>query len=123
MGRKDDKRSRRPGKEALLFMEMPLPDIAAEKRKARELRQSAWWRRKLADGVCHYCRKHFPPDELTMDHVVPLSRGGTSERYNIVACCKECNNKKKYLLPVEWDEYLPALGGPDSGCADDKAGN
>lgn len=44
-----------------------------------------------------------------MDHVVSLGRGGTSRKGNIVPACKECNNKKKYLLPVEWQEYLKAL--------------
>ena len=36
-----------------------------------------------------------------MDHVVPVSRGGKSTKGNIVPCCKECNNAKKYLTPVE----------------------
>ena len=44
-----------------------------------------------------------------MDHKIPLSRGGTSDRINIVPACKECNTKKKYLLPWEWEEYLKTL--------------
>jgi 5-methylcytosine-specific restriction endonuclease McrA len=44
-----------------------------------------------------------------MDHVVPLIRGGRSSRGNVVPACKECNNKKKSLLPVEWGEYLHRL--------------
>jgi 5-methylcytosine-specific restriction enzyme A len=83
--------------------------IGREKRKARELRHSAWWRRKTATGECHYCGKKVPSRELTMDHVIPLGRGGTSDKINIVAACKECNNKKKYLLPMEWDEYMKSL--------------
>ncbi len=83
--------------------------IAREKRKARELRHSAWWRRKIAAGICHYCGRKFPPRELTMDHMIPLGRGGTSEKMNIVASCKECNNRKKYLLPTEWEEYMKNL--------------
>ncbi|MBN2333016.1 MAG: HNH endonuclease [Deltaproteobacteria bacterium] len=75
--------------------------IAREKQKARDLRRSAWWQNKLAAGICHYCGRHFPPEELTMDHVVPLSRGGKSTKGNIVPCCKACNNQKKYLTPVE----------------------
>jgi 5-methylcytosine-specific restriction enzyme A len=88
--------------------------LSREKQRARELRATAWWRRKKADGKCHYCGKKFRPDELTMDHVIPLARGGTSERHNLVPACKDCNNKKKHLLPVEWDEYLQSLkkGGP-----------
>ncbi len=84
-------------------------DIAKEKRKARELRRSAWWRRKLSAGTCYYCGRKFSPAELTMDHKIPLIRGGKSEKINIVACCKECNNKKKYLLPVEWEEYMQRI--------------
>jgi 5-methylcytosine-specific restriction endonuclease McrA len=41
-----------------------------------------------------------------MDHVVPLARGGVSTKANCVVACKECNNKKRYLLPMEWEEYL-----------------
>jgi 5-methylcytosine-specific restriction protein A len=44
-----------------------------------------------------------------MDHIVPLARGGRSTKDNLVACCKECNNKKKTLLPIEWDEYMESL--------------
>jgi 5-methylcytosine-specific restriction enzyme A len=80
--------------------------IAREKQKARDLRKTPWWRKKLALGKCHYCGKKTPPSELTMDHVIPLARGGLSEKINLVQACKECNNKKKYLLPVEWDEYM-----------------
>ncbi|RPI78746.1 MAG: HNH endonuclease, partial [Desulfobacteraceae bacterium] len=83
--------------------------IKREKDKARALRQTGWWMRKTQEGVCHYCRRQVGRDHLTMDHVVPLSRGGQSKRGNIVAACKECNNKKKYLLPIEWDEYVRTL--------------
>lgn len=84
-------------------------DLAKEKAKARELRASQWWKRKLAEGVCHYCRRSFKPSELTMDHVVPIIRGGKSSKGNVVPCCKECNNKKKHMLPIEWQEYLEGL--------------
>lgn len=78
------------------------PDhVAREKQKARELRKSQWWRNKIAEGICFYCKKKFPPEQLTMDHVVPLARGGKSTPGNVVPCCKDCNNKKKYKTPVE----------------------
>jgi 5-methylcytosine-specific restriction enzyme A len=83
--------------------------ISHEKGKARKLRDTSWWRKKCAAGVCSYCGQKIPHGELTMDHVIPLSRGGRSERINIVPACKDCNNKKKYLLPVEWEEYLQNL--------------
>lgn len=78
-----------------------LAHIKREREKARALRKSAWWRSLLDKGFCHYCGKKFPPEELSMDHIVPVSRGGKSTKGNIVACCKECNNAKKYLTPAE----------------------
>jgi len=75
--------------------------IAREKAKAKELRKSGWWKQQLAMGLCHYCGQKFPPEELTMDHIVPIVRGGKSQKGNVVPACKECNNKKKYLTPVE----------------------
>ena len=94
--------------------------IAKERAKARELRRTNWWRALLQKGVCHYCGKKFPASELTMDHVVPLSRGGRSTKGNIVPCCKNCNNGKKYTMPV--DEILAELDREDRERAAAQAG-
>lgn len=75
--------------------------VKREREKARELRNSSWWKNLLERGECHYCHKHFALEDLTMDHIVPVARGGKSTRGNIVPCCKECNNRKKYLTPAE----------------------
>jgi 5-methylcytosine-specific restriction protein A len=75
--------------------------IMREKAKARKLRQSQWWKNEIAKGICHYCAKKFKPEELTMDHVIPVSKGGKSTKGNIVPSCKECNNKKMYKTPVD----------------------
>lgn len=45
-------------------------------------------------NTCQYCGHIFSPGELTLDHVVPRSRGGPSTWENLVACCKTCNHKK-----------------------------
>ncbi|MFZ7124904.1 MAG: HNH endonuclease [Desulfobacterales bacterium] len=87
--------------------------LKQERRKARELRQSQWWKRLCAKGRCHYCGRPTPPRELTMDHVVPLVRGGRTTKGNVVPACKDCNNRKKLMLPMEWDAYLQRL--KDSG--------
>lgn len=84
-------------------------DITREKHKARDLRKSQWWKRKCSTGVCYYCNRPTFPGELTMDHIVPISRGGKSVKGNVVPSCKECNNKKKELLPMEWEQYLTKL--------------
>lgn len=77
-------------------------DIKREKSKARALRSTQWWKRKCARGICYYCNNKFPAKELTMDHIVPLSRGGKSTKNNVVPCCKACNTEKKSRLPMEW---------------------
>ena len=83
--------------------------IKKEKQKAREIKKTQWWRLKRSVGVCHYCGGRFGGEDLTMDHVIPLSKGGMSVRENIVIACKDCNSKKKYNLPYEWEEYMKSI--------------
>lgn len=75
--------------------------VAREREKARALRKSAWWQQQLQAGVCHYCGKRVGPEALTMDHVVPVARGGASAKGNVVPACEACNKTKKYLTPAE----------------------
>ena len=86
-------------------IEVSEADIKKERGKSRELRKSRWWQNRLALGCCHYCGAGFAPEDLTMDHLVPISRGGKASRNNVVTACKDCNSRKKYLLPIEWEEY------------------
>lgn len=86
--------------------------LKRERHKARELRDSQWWKRRLARGICHYCGREIAPRQLTMDHIVPISRGGRSTKGNVVPACKGCNNKKKQLLPMEWEVYISGIN-PD----------
>jgi len=83
--------------------------LKKERNKARQLRSSQWWKRKRSDGICHYCKNTFEPKELTMDHVIPIARGGKSEKFNLVPCCKTCNTQKKQMLPSEWDAYMASI--------------
>lgn len=83
--------------------------IRSEKAKARELRKTRWWQQKTAPGECYYCQQKVGIKDLTMDHIIPLSRGGRSTKDNLAPCCKKCNTKKKSMLPVEWDEYLQRI--------------
>ena len=84
-------------------------EIKREKEKARRLRRTNWWYSRVQKGECYYCGQIAGRENLTMDHVVPLIRGGKSRKGNLVAACKECNSKKKYLLPLEWEVYLKDL--------------
>jgi len=92
-------------------------EVRREKARARELRASQWWKRKLGAGRCGYCGRATAARDLTMDHRVPLVRGGRSTKSNVVPACKPCNDAKKYLLPVEWDAYLTRLAGADADAA------
>ncbi|MBI5639378.1 MAG: HNH endonuclease [Nitrospirae bacterium] len=89
--------------------EVTQEEIKRERARARELRKTPWWKRRCSEGVCYFCRKKVHPKELTMDHIVPIIRGGKSAKGNLVPACKECNNNKKHLLPLEWEEYLNRL--------------
>ena len=45
-------------------------------------------------NTCQYCGKVLAAGELTLDHVIPRSRGGASTWENLVACCHACNRRK-----------------------------
>lgn len=79
--------------------------LRRERARAAELRRSAWWKQRRSSGVCHYCGGRFRAAELTMDHVVPLVRGGRSTKGNVVPACKACNTAKKHTL--SWERELP----------------
>lgn len=76
--------------------------LRRERARARDLRQTQWWKQRRSSGICHYCEQRFPPAELTMDHVVPLIRGGRSTKGNVVPACKACNTAKKHRL--DWED-------------------
>jgi 5-methylcytosine-specific restriction enzyme A len=86
-------------------------DIKRQRHKARDLRNSQWWKRRLAKGVCDFCGQSVGAAHLTMDHIVPISRGGRSTKGNVAPVCKDCNNRKKNLLPMEWEDYLKNARG------------
>lgn len=50
---------------------------------------------------CQYCGHRFSTEELTFDHVVPISKGGRKAWENIVTACIRCNNRKSGRTPPE----------------------
>ena len=52
-------------------------------------------------NTCQYCGDVLPPGDLTLDHVIPRSRGGNSTWENLVACCHTCNRRKGNQFPLE----------------------
>jgi hypothetical protein len=63
--------------------------------------------RKKSNGVCSHCGKKLK-DDFTVEHVVPLSKGGTNDLSNIVALCETCNFEKDNLIyhPSDYYSYL-----------------
>ena len=50
---------------------------------------------------CQYCGKKVPTSELSLDHVIPRTQGGTSNWKNIVCACTNCNKRKGGRRPEE----------------------
>ena len=64
------------------------------------------WRRAIKeyfDNTCIYCGITHDINDLTLDHVLPRSRGGKNTWTNLVAACKKCNQRKGNKTPSESD--------------------
>jgi hypothetical protein len=65
--------------------------------------------------VCAYCGGHFAFDELTREHIVPVSRGGKDTWMNCITACRSCNGHKGNRMPEEarmtlmYLPYVPSL--------------
>jgi 5-methylcytosine-specific restriction endonuclease McrA len=65
--------------------------------------------------VCAYCGGHFHFDELTREHITPVSRGGLDSWMNCITACRGCNGRKGNRLPEEarmsllYLPYVPSL--------------
>jgi len=58
---------------------------------------------------CFYCGKTLLFKQSTLDHYYPKSLGGRGEIFNLVNCCKKCNEEKGNELPEDWQEKILSL--------------
>jgi 5-methylcytosine-specific restriction endonuclease McrA len=58
------------------------------------------------ESRCQYCGAKFPSSELSIDHIVPMSRGGGTDWTNVVCACTECNKQKGGRTPQEAGMHL-----------------
>jgi 5-methylcytosine-specific restriction endonuclease McrA len=86
-------------------MSLAAPDVIRLKRYIRiPYKEVAFCRKNVLlrdDGTCQYCGVELPIDELTVDHIIPLSRNGKDHWSNVVAACKGCNKRKGNYLTKE----------------------
>lgn len=71
------------------------------------------WKEKLSGygGLCHWCG-HETGEGVHMDHVIPISRGGSHTICNVVPSCQSCNQSKGAMLPEEWLSKLESRAAP-----------
>ena len=81
----------------------PEYDVPVQPLPPRRKKQNT---RKRLTGreVCAYCGVKLSKYTATIDHVIPLSRGGTDFKGNLVWCCKKCNQNKGSKLLSEWED-------------------
>jgi hypothetical protein len=60
-------------------------------------------------NICLYCGISFPLDDLSRDHVLPISKGGLDVWTNVVTSCRRCNNRKADRNPEEARMELLAI--------------
>lgn len=86
-----------------------LKDFVKEKTQVRFSKSNVYLRDQYA---CCYCGSSVAKREATMDHVVPLSRGGRTNWENIVTACAPCNSAKGNRVGPEWrPKYKPYKPG------------
>ncbi len=84
---------------------LPLPAVIRIRQYLRlSARGVGFTRRNVLlrdDFECQYCGEAPPPRALTLDHVIPRSRGGPMTWENVVAACRPCNHRKGSRTPRE----------------------
>lgn len=62
--------------------------------------------------TCNYCDEVFEPKDLTIDHVIPLSKGGKTIWENVTTCCSVCNGRKSdsMLFKPLRKPFIPSVG-------------
>lgn len=69
---------------------------------------------KRSRSRCSCCGKKLTTKTMTMDHIIPLSRGGKNEAENLIALCPECNKRKGNMLYLPYG-YYNAMDGSSEG--------
>ena len=87
---------------------LPKPERQGSGRRIRL--PAAVTREVLNSGPCTYCGEDLFP--MTVDHVVPVSKGGSNDRANLAPACWPCNREKLNFTPEEWKAWREETGKP-----------
>ena len=60
------------------------------------------WRQSIKEKWKHKCAYCESTEYLTIDHIVPQSKGGSDFLTNVLCCCRRCNNSKSHTDWIEW---------------------
>ena len=99
------------------------PEVVATRRnKSIRRGKPKGWLDELCElqrWACYYCKRSMSRKErknpnlvATLDHMLPISRGGRNQRDNLVAACLECNRKKGAMTA---EEFALAAGSRSKG--------
>lgn len=101
------------------------PYVILEKSRRRRARKinapssftEADFQRKLAEHgfKCFYCGKELKKGDITRDHYIPISKGGSDSIINIVPACRSCNCRKRNKMPHEFMLVLATLNQAAEG--------
>jgi len=60
------------------------------------------WKRSIKEEWDHKCAYCGSEENLTLDHIVPQSKGGTDTTKNVICCCHSCNQDKAHTPWEDW---------------------
>lgn len=85
--------------ETAVMMAIKPPEAFKTKSKRKKCYKGAKSKLFAKDPFCYWCRCELTRETMTLDHVIPLSRGGLNNANNYVAACEPCNTKRGSSMP------------------------
>lgn len=84
----------------VFFVNEPFTETNERRRISRHIPRTTILRVARRDNyTCQECGKHLLDSEMEFDHIIPFSKGGSTEEHNIRLTCFDCNRKKSAKIP------------------------